>query len=108
MISPNAGFFLSNYVYQIPIFIVWIIAAVVAVARWQRHPRPSLLLLIALGLFFLRALVGPIVTFTVVHSDIARANIGMVQGIISFASTLVAALAWILLLAAALGWRDGE
>lgn len=108
MISLNAGFFLSNYVYQIPIFIVWIMAAIVAVARWRRHPRPSLLLLIALGLFFLRALVGPLLTFTLVHSNMARANMGMVQGAITLASTLVAAIAWILLLAAALGWRDGE
>lgn len=106
MLNTNAGLFLTNYVYQIPVFIVWVIGGIVAIVRWRRHPRPSLLLVVALSTFLLRALIGPIVTFSIVHSGTSLARAGMVNGLVSLASMLVAAVAWSLLLAAALGWRE--
>lgn len=106
MLEATAGLFLTNYVYQIPVFIVWIIAAIVAITRRRRHPRASLFLVIALGIFFLRALIMPVLSFAVVHSEMARAQAGMTQGLITIASALVATVAWSLLLAAALGWRE--
>ena len=104
--ETTAGLFLTNYVYQIPVFIVWVVGAIVAIARWRRHPRPSLLLISALSILLLRALLTPIVTFTAVHSNLGFERAGMVQGIIALVSSLVAASAWILMLVAALGWRN--
>lgn len=106
MLEANAGLFLTNYVYQIPVFLVWLTGVVVAVMRWRRHPRPSLMLVIALSIFFLRAIILPIITFYVVHSGMSAARAGFVNGLISLGSMLVAAVAWGLLLAAALGWRE--
>ena len=106
MAEVSAGLFLTNYVYQIPLFLVWVIGGIVAIARWPRHPRPSLLLLISLTILFLRALVVPIITFAVAHSGAALARIGMTQGLISIGSMLVAAVAWSLLLVAVFGWRS--
>ena len=106
MLDTSAGLFLTNFVYQIPIFLVWLIGVVVAVVRWRRHPRPSLLLIIAVAILFLRALILPVVTFSVVHGGMPPARAGFVNGLISLGSMVVAAVAWILLLAAALGWRE--
>lgn len=74
----------------------------------RRHPRPSLLLVVALSIFLLRALAAPIVTFYLAHSDLGFERMGLAQGIVGLVSALVAAVAWILLLAAALGWRREE
>ena len=106
--EATAGLFLTNYVYQVPVFIAWLIGLLVAISRWRRHPRPSLLIVIALAIFFLRALIGPALSWSVVHSDLGLENAGMVQGLISLLFALVAAVAWILLLVAALGWRSVE
>lgn len=105
MIETAAGLFLTSYLYQIPLFLVWIIGGVVAIARWRRHPRPSLLLIIALSVFLMRGLTMPLVSFAVAHSGATMARIGLTQGIINLGSTLVAAVAWGFVLAAALGWR---
>lgn len=104
--EATAGLFLTNYVYQIPVFIVWIVGGIMAIARWQRHPRPSLLLVVALSIFLLRALVVPIASFSLVHGDLGFERMGMAQGVVSVVSALVAVVAWILVLAAALGWRE--
>ena len=106
MINAPAGLFLTNYVYQIPLFLVWVSGGIVAFVRWRRHPRPSLLLVIALSIFLVRALVVPLISFAVAHGDAPLARIGMAQGLVSLGSILVAAVGWILLLAAALGWRE--
>jgi hypothetical protein len=106
MMETAASLFLTHYVYQIPLFLVWIIGGVVAILRWQRHPRPSLLLIIALFFFLLRGLLMPLVSFAIAHSGAGLARMGLTYGTVNLVSTLVAAVAWGLLLAAALGWRQ--
>lgn len=104
--EPFAGLFISNYLYQIPVFIVWIAGLGIAIARWQRHPRTSMLLTVALIIFLARGIIAPALSFALVHSEIGLMRSGLVQGVVALISALAAAVGWTLVLMAALGARD--
>jgi hypothetical protein len=100
---------LPQYLAQVPVYLVWLVGIVLAIVHWRRYPQPSLLTLIALVILFLRGLIS---TFLNTWLPLALHSQGWsVQGTSTFllahhiVSTLVAAVAYGLLLAAVFGWR---
>ncbi len=58
MTEPNPIFnFLMDMVGRLPVFTIWMVGIVIAIARWRRHPRSSLSMIIGLVLFIMGALV---------------------------------------------------
>lgn len=55
--------FLAQMMYQAPIFIVEIVGLILALVRWQRHPRASLFFVISLGIFLVLNTVGTLFLF---------------------------------------------
>lgn len=55
--------FLAQMMYSSPILIVVIVAMILALVRWRRHPRASLFFLIALGIFLVLNTVGTLFLF---------------------------------------------
>jgi hypothetical protein len=52
---------MSNWAVSFPMVIVWIVGIFVAIARWRRSPKVSLLVIISCGLSLLTTLVMPVV-----------------------------------------------
>lgn len=58
----NLGPALGNILIQIPVYLVWIAGLIIAVVTWRKHSRASLLAVIGIGMFFIQALLGNILT----------------------------------------------
>jgi hypothetical protein len=102
------GIVLRNLVVQSPILLVWLAGFGLAVLRWQRHPRVSLLTVIAIVLYFVGASGNAVAGRWLA---VALRNLGWVvsgtlgSAIISFVMAVIKAVAWALLFAAVFGWR---
>ena len=58
MSSDLVDIFVS-YALQFPLYIVWIVGMVLSLVRMQRHPKVSILVLVALSGFFFLSMVTP-------------------------------------------------
>jgi hypothetical protein len=100
---------LASYLGQLPVFLVWLVAIIVAIVNWRRHPRVSLLTLIAFAMFFIAAFVGTALTswlpLTLHERGLPGTQMGNVALILSFLRGLFDAAAWVLLVFAIFGWR---
>jgi len=91
---------------QLPQYLVWAVGAVVALARWQRHPRASLLVLIGLALLLADSLAGAGLTAAsnaLITWRAMRGNLGAFRGVVQACRavfSMVAAAGFGLLLAA--------
>ncbi len=43
---------INSLLMQVPVFLVWLVGLVLALVRWKRHPKVSLLTCIAFVMFF--------------------------------------------------------
>jgi hypothetical protein len=95
-----------------PSLIVWLVGIGLALARWRRHPRVSLLSLIAFAVLIVATTTGRfLITWlplTMQESGWTMAQIGSASVAISAATTMVNTLAWILVLCSIFGWRAGQ
>lgn len=101
---------LSNYLVQCPLFLAWVAGLVLAVMRWKKHPRVSLLVTIALVIILVEAIIntslGIWLPWMLTQQGMAYTQIGTILAIWGFISSLVNAGIWVLLLVAIFGWRD--
>jgi hypothetical protein len=100
----------SSCLPQIPLFLVWMVGIVLAVTRWQRHPKVSLLALIALVLALLNSTVngflGALAPVMLTEQGMTATQIGIIFTIWSFIASIVGTVIWGLVLAAIFRWRD--
>jgi hypothetical protein len=103
------GIVLRSLVAQSPILLVWLAGFGLAVLRWQRHPKVSLLTVIAIVLYLIGASGNALAGRWLV---IALRNLGWTipgtlgTATISFVMAVIKAVAWALLFAAVFGWRS--
>ncbi|HBI41562.1 MAG TPA: hypothetical protein DDY78_01735 [Planctomycetales bacterium] len=99
--------FLMVNAARIPLFIVYIVGFVLALTTWRRHPRASLLSLIAFVLFFLAYLLAAGLNWYVLsmHSGMA-AGLWLTAG--NFVFTVIIVVAWGLILFALFARRPGQ
>lgn len=97
------------YLVQAPIVLVWLVGIGLAVAHWQRHPRVSLLVVSAIVLSLLTVLIGtplnlwlPLATRNFGWST---GQLGVVLLLTNVVRSLIAAVAWGLMIAAVFAWR---
>jgi len=93
-----------------PVLLVWFIGLLVALTRWKRHPKVSLVTVIALSGFFL---VSFIATFTygyLIRTWQSRSgeDLDRLLKIVDLSRSAISALFWGLLLAAIFGWRQSR
>ena len=82
---------------QLPVYLVWLVGLILALATWKKHASVSLVALIAFVVLFLLAL------FTQLSTPHYGVNWG--QAGVAFLEALIRAGAWGLVLAAVFGWR---
>ena len=102
---------LLSYLPALPMYFVWLIGGIVALVRWHRHPRVSLIMLIATALFISSLLLN-VVGFRWVNQALVRGwstgdAMYVLTGLRIIVSLLNAA-AYTLLLVAVFGWRGGR
>jgi hypothetical protein len=82
---------------QAPVYLVWLVGAILALAGLKKHPSVSLVALIGFVILILLALFTQLIT---VHHGVNWNQVG-----VAFLEALIRAGAWGLLLAAIFGWR---
>lgn len=103
---------LGPFLFELPVYLVWLIGIILAVIYWQRQPRVALLTLIALVLFFADSLVGGFLSVRL-PLMLREQRVGIrlvtlfaaVRGIVQ---VLVSVVAWGLVLAAIFGGRGKQ
>jgi hypothetical protein len=99
-ISP----FFTNIIVQLPVFLVWIIGIILAVAYWKRAPRPSAYTLIAITIFIITAFLSVLINSNVVMGLHARGmpftTVSIILSGLNIVIALVRAFGWGLILAA--------
>jgi hypothetical protein len=103
---------LRSAIVQSPVLLVWLVGAVVALARLPRHPGVSSLVLIALGLALAISLVSAVLYAWLPHvlheGPLRDIRPELLFGAVGLATCAVHAIAWALILVAAFAWRDGS
>ena len=100
--------FLPNLAYQLPVLIVLLVGFIIAITRWRKNPRVSLLTLLAIILVSGITIVGvftnsvlPYILYN--NSDLDYSTIGIIFSVITVLFNLLSAGSWILLLVALFG-----
>jgi hypothetical protein len=88
---------LAAVLTQLPVYLIWLVGLILALAGWKKHPSVSLVALIGFVILFLLALVTQLTT--------PRYGVNWSQAGIAFLEALIRAGAWGLVLAAIFGWR---
>ena len=102
---------LGSLAAQLPVLLVWVAGAALALAHWRRHPRVSLLTLVGLGILMTNALVGTFLSVWLPMTarqewGMSIQRMGYVLATVGFARSLIGAAGWSLVLAAIFTGRD--
>ncbi len=100
---------IASYLIQLPLFLVWLAGLILAVVFWKRHPRVSLLAVIALAGFLLVTAANIFLNLWLGlgldRLGLSPAQIGLVYLVRNIVDGLLAAGLWGLVLAAIFAWR---
>ena len=95
---------LTSLATHAPVLVVWLVGIILALGSLERQPRVARLVLISLVIFVLQAVIfTPLATWLplVLHSRGASAGqMGVYFAALGFLNSLIAAVAWALLLVA--------
>jgi len=99
---PGIVAVLGNLLTRLPLILVWLVMGILAVVRWDRHPRKSLLTLLAVVILFLQAVVGTFlnIRLSLLMSTSGASRIALWLTLLNIGGALVSAGAWGLLAAA--------
>ncbi|MBN2271724.1 MAG: hypothetical protein JXN61_13980 [Sedimentisphaerales bacterium] len=100
----------STYLYQLPIYAVWIIGICLCLNRWQRHPRISAVAMAGFSLLFLESLIGTLLSYHLLPRLFDRFGgyNAWVHSSFVLARSLIEAGLWVFILAVIFGWRDRD
>lgn len=94
---------------QIPQFLVWIVAMILAFVFWSRYPRVCLLTLLASILLLVRSVVVMLLYFYLprMHMEQGRGieSLQRTFTIVRIVDALVSTGAWVMIIFAIFGWR---
>jgi hypothetical protein len=102
----------SVLIVQIPLILVWLVGIIIAIARWKKHPRISLLSVIAItGLLFLSIAgnyLGMWLPVMLRANNWNISRIGVINTAVGFVRSLLSAILWGLILAAIFSKRNDK
>lgn len=101
--------YIPTLAFQLPVLIVFLVGIVLAIVRWKKHPKVSLLVVVALVLFGFTTLANwassPMIYVLSDQFGYDTETIGIVLTATSVLSTLINLLCWIFIVLAVYGWR---
>ena len=87
------------YLFQLPLYVVWLVGIILSMTRWQWHPKASSAALAAFCLFFLESLVGTLLSYNLPrflaqgrHLD--GEHVALVLHMVWLGRTIVHAVLW--------------
>ncbi len=93
-----------NYLLEIPLLVVWGVGCALAIRNWDTHPKAARLTLVALGIIIIQSLIGVALNTWLpaylLSRGMSAARMGIVLSIRGGVGTIIAAIAWGLLIAA--------
>jgi hypothetical protein len=100
---------LFSMMVQSPILLVWLAGFILAAVHWRRHPRVSLLTVIALAIFLVETLVNTYLNLwlplMLSERGVAAVQIGQLFAAKGILTSIIGAVAWGLLIAAIFSGR---
>ncbi len=90
-----------------PVYLVWLVGLGLAIARWNKHPRVSLLTASGITIGLVTDLIVLVLQFSLPREYPAPELAGAFQ-VLGVCSALIDAVAWGLIIAAIFGWRKSE
>ena len=88
---------------------VWVVAALLALSRWGRHPNVSLLVLLGSLLLLVSGLGGSVVQYALMRAQVSGnwsiAQYSLMLAVLGGTRALLSITAYILLICAIFGWR---
>jgi len=103
---------LFSYLPVLPIYLTWLVGAILALARWQRHPKVSLVMLISAVVFILGLLIQ--VAGYYWATNVVLTGGGSIEEVrwlllaLALVNSLFTTTGAVLLLVAVFGWRDAS
>jgi hypothetical protein len=103
---------LTTYLPYFPMYLAWLVGAILALVRWHRHPRVSLVMLIATALFIFGLLLQVASFAWLMHQASvggwSSGEIAGAFGLVAVVESVLHTAAYALLLTAVFGWRGGR
>ncbi len=94
----------TNFLRQLPLYLVWIVGGFLAIKYWDAYPKTALFTLIALAIFLVQALVSSVLNVWLPQQALSKemsatqvSSVVTARGIVSM---IVSTIAWALLVAA--------
>jgi hypothetical protein len=112
MITSSPIDFLLYLAPSVPICLVWLVAIVLALIRWQRHPSVSLFTCLGSVVLLVAIVGGNMMSFYLIRQQSASgwssSQVSTMLSVIGFARSFLAVGGYVLLLIAVFGWRPAE
>jgi hypothetical protein len=93
---------------EFPVFLVWAAGIIIAISRWRRHPRVSMLVVGGLALHLaanvLHVCASVLIPYVLASGD--RDHIMVAYSVIQIVFAGLYAVAWGMILLAVFGWRN--
>jgi hypothetical protein len=97
---------------NLPLYLVWLVGIVLSIITWNKHPKSSLLSVIAFVIFFINTLVSNFLSILPVYLHNTRgmslSNIGTLSTILNLVLILFRVVGWVLILIAIFGRRKSK
>lgn len=102
----------SSLLVHGPVYVAMVVGIVLAIARWDRHPRASMFASVAfVGLILLNVAgttVGVTLPLSMIHRGASASEVGVYMAAFSVGSSILQSLCWGLLIAALYGERGAK
>ncbi len=100
---------LTSLLIQLPLFLVWLVAWILALVFWRRHPKVSLLTVRALTGFLILSVVSTYLNLWLPldlrDRGMSVSQIGVFLSVKGIVITLIETGLWTLIVIALFGWR---
>ena len=110
---PDIAVLGLSLAHLLPLVAVWVTGVVVAVTRWERHPRTSRLVVLGIGLLLVLTVISRILSVLLPvylsdRAELTNEQMGWVLGGLAFLWSTLTAGVWVLLLLAIFGERGKQ
>jgi hypothetical protein len=97
---------------NVPFFLTMLVGIILCIVFWKRHPKVSLLALIAFIILIVDSLVGMAltawITMTAASGKMDGQQFGIVSVTVNCFQSLLTVAAWVMLLFSIFGWRKAQ
>jgi hypothetical protein len=106
--SSQLWMLIKSYGPMAPIFLIWIIGIIWAIARWRRHPQVSMLCVLGFGMMIISQFVGAMSWLFFIRTATGANIQETIEGyllMLRLFNGAITSIGWAMILLAIFGWR---